>query len=480
MALLGGLTVKEAEETLGHRLIPLIVAITDRAEKTVKAKLNKAARHTRVASVFADVWAESEQSELGCYSVVLARMLDAAEDLPGVTGLSHRAVVRRLNRANGHSLLKNVFRDNWPDDADRLLDDGFGGFGDMTAGFVRRLNLVSELAEALGRNASEIAKVLEGAHGNTRIRRVFAVVSTTDTLAEDLHPTPSGPPSSPIPVSPSVHVPPIPQALIKAARTDRLVLFVGAGVSAAAGLPSWSGLIKEIRDRSGVALDGEDEGELNDLVAEGALVSALTLLKGLVGQNVFGDLVAILLDDKGREIPVVAEAIADLGPHLWCVITTNLDRILARAFAGSWEELISAPAGVVQHHTGYILKLHGTLSSRHSWVLTRDQYDGALYRNPSGRDAMKTLFRSCTILFVGYGLKDQDFDPLLQEMRALWSDQPAQHYALLAEVPKAKQRLTDLRAAGVEPILYKNTDGQHQSVAAFLSSLHASISSTGS
>jgi hypothetical protein len=135
--------------------------------------------------------------------------------------------------------------------------------------------------------------------------------------------------------------------------------------------------------------------------------------------------------------------------------------------------MLPRATGDIASRRRYILKLHGTLLDRSTWVFTRDDYDRAMYADPKLETAFSALFHTHPILFVGYGLADDDFDALLGRVRALAGVQPARHFALVDEAGVKPWRKRKLEAAGVRLIPYGNTDGKHSEVIAILRELPA-------
>ena len=249
---------------------------------------------------------------------------------------------------------------------------------------------------------------------------------------------------------------------------EDLILFAGAGLSAAAGLFSWKRLVEQLADRAkarGVATPVLDE--IADLLARGQLIDALSAVKAALGPSDFGAAVERLLDDTELDAPAVATSIASLAPRLRGVLTTNLDHLLEKAFKGVWPALAKVTGDVVRRRH-YILKLHGTLLDRSTWVFTRDEHDRAMYADPKLKTAFYALFHACPLLFVGYGLADDDFDQVLAKVRVLSGEQPPRHFALIAEETMTPHRRTRLEASGVQIIAYANPDGKHGEVVKIL------------
>ncbi|MEP7122766.1 MAG: SIR2 family protein [Byssovorax sp.] len=223
---------------------------------------------------------------------------------------------------------------------------------------------------------------------------------------------------------------------------EDLILFAGAGLSAAAGLPSWARLV--------------------ELLADGARA-----------RSVAAPELERLLDDTGMDAPALATSIASLAPRLRGVLTTNVNHLLEKAFKGAWPALAKVTGDVVRRRH-YILKLHGTLLDRASWVFTRDEYDRAMYADPKLQTAFTALFHACPVLFVGYGLADDDFDQVLSRVRAFSGEQPPRHFALIAQETITPDRRARVEASGVQIVPYANPDGKHGEVVRILDWLAAS------
>src|SRR5262249_39722979 len=142
-----------------------------------------------------------------------------------------------------------------------------------------------------------------------------------------------------------------------------------------------------------------------------------------------------------------------------------LDGLIERAFVGEWPPLARATLNICQR-SHFILKLHGTLLDRSTWVLTREDYDRD---NLVLRNVLRSLYSTYTLLFLGHEDLSEDIRHLLSEMRAYSSEQPPRHFALVAEAHAAGpfgQWL--LESAGVRQIVYRDPDGKHAEAARLL------------
>jgi hypothetical protein len=251
-----------------------------------------------------------------------------------------------------------------------------------------------------------------------------------------------------------------------------LVLFVGAGLSAAAGLPSWKQLVKLAIEHARARGDSAPRiTEMETLLGRNELIDALSVAHELFGGSEFGTFVDRHLDDQSRPLPPAVQALSKLGPRLRVALTTNLDHLLERAL--SWPALHRAQADLVRRRR-FIFKLHGTLLDRSSWVFTRAQYDRAIWADPLLRATFSAFFQAWPLLFVGFGLNDDHFETILSQVRALSGDQPPRHFALMAQGEIEGFRRTRIEKAGVRIIEYPNTDKKHSEVAQVLEWLASS------
>lgn len=217
--------------------------------------------------------------------------------------------------------------------------------------------------------------------------------------------------------------------LAKAQRNGDLILFAGAGISMPAGLPSWVQLARALVDEA-THRATHDVAEMNRLIGLEKLVEAISLAKRALGDSHFFRFVETRLDDAALSIPDVAHAIAEVAPSLRCIITTNIDRLIARALRGEWPEIARITPDLAQRRH-YVLSLHGSLFDHSTWVFSRGDYDAAINATPLMTDYLGTVFKSASVLFVGFGHSDENIGNVFARIRALSGAQPPIHFALM-------------------------------------------------
>lgn len=207
--------------------------------------------------------------------------------------------------------------------------------------------------------------------------------------------------------------------LATAAIQSQLVLFLGAGVSAGAGLPLWSALLADIAVRVGLG------PELLKLLAEKDLRDQATVIEGRSRSTTedFRYRVAQHLQEADR-YALQHGLLASLPSKE--AVTTNFDELFEAAVTVAGRKLAVLPDNPQLSDGRWLLKLHGTVSDPSQIVLTRSDYlnmprqYGALMGLVQGMLLMRHM------MFVGYSLKDEDFHELIHEVRAARGNRPGE------------------------------------------------------
>jgi hypothetical protein len=199
--------------------------------------------------------------------------------------------------------------------------------------------------------------------------------------------------------------------LVRALRDGTAVLFVGAGLSSGAGLPGWDQLIGRLRAELGVAAAAEvDHLDLAQWYRE------------RFGKQRLAELLGETFGGAGR--PTLAHYLL-LAPPVRHVITTNYDHLLEQTLTA----LKRHPLPVVTQedvvHTGgdgvYVVKLHGDAGRPEKIVLSRDDYHTFFEDRPAMALLLEGLLLNRTFFFVGYSLRDPNFQLLFSRIARMLS-----------------------------------------------------------
>lgn len=183
-----------------------------------------------------------------------------------------------------------------------------------------------------------------------------------------------------------------------------LVLFVGAGASVEAGIPSWKEAVQQFMD--GLSEKGNFSAEDNLLIPQ-----------LYFNERGSGDYI-----QKARDIfcyqkvlvPThLDETIATIAPQ--CIITTNYDHLLEDALRDKrrYYQVICEDGEIPYHYSSHeIIKMHGDFE-HNNFVLKEDDYLNYSEHFRLIETYVKALIARNTLLFVGYSLNDPDVKQIL-------------------------------------------------------------------
>lgn len=202
-----------------------------------------------------------------------------------------------------------------------------------------------------------------------------------------------------------------------------LVLFIGAGVSAGAGIPTWRDLLHRIAKEGGV-----DPGYIKLLEGHDLRDWATLIDRKMHSANGIKHAVADLIQ-RARRCSLQHALLASLRSTE--AVTTNFDQLFEIASRVADDELAVLPTHPRKSGTSWLLKLHGSVNDPASMVLTRSDY----LDMPRNRGALMGLVQGLLLtrhmMYVGYSLRDEDFQELIHEVRTAQGDSGAGRATML-------------------------------------------------
>lgn len=238
--------------------------------------------------------------------------------------------------------------------------------------------------------------------------------------------------------------------------------FVGSGMSAPTGMPTWAKFLREACKRT----NGFKVAELDACLLAGNYEKAASRIFGAMPPQLFNERFesnftvkpSQPIDGAVRLLPFLFESI---------VITTNFDSILEEVYTAcdkTFQEILHGKAvgdfrkkNVVGSRC--LLKLHGNYNATYGRVLLKDEYDEFYNPASSGREEISLIFRRGGMVFLGCSLWQDRTMALLKEVADSDKNMP-RHYAFLQR-PKPKrivEREHFLTERNIFPIWY---DGDH-------------------
>jgi hypothetical protein len=189
------------------------------------------------------------------------------------------------------------------------------------------------------------------------------------------------------------------------ARSGNLVVFLGAGVSVAAGVPAWRQLLAQIGTDLGI--EASQMTAIRDLDPR----DQATVMQQLHPEGFSSAVQRSLAADR----PSLLHGLVSSLP-VKEFVTTNFDTLFERSAETAGRRLAVIPGGSVTAADRWLLKLHGTLGS--DLVLTRGDYLGATLHHVALRGLVQAMVMTRHMLFIGYSLSDEDFHLLVHEVRS--------------------------------------------------------------
>ncbi len=271
-----------------------------------------------------------------------------------------------------------------------------------------------------------------------------------------------------------------PDLLVRQLREGRVVLFVGAGLSAQAGLPTWRALLKDVVEATiqETHPTPEARAELGRMLEDGKLLEIADHCKDRLGPGGYTSFLAERLADAGRPVPEVHRLAMRLPFAAW--VTTNYDKLLERAFAetrgGLPKTLTSrdteALGRLLFDSAPFILKAHGDLDKPDSLVFTSRDYRDLIHGNAAFSTAFSAILLTHSLLFVGYSLGDPDFNLLMDRQLLTFRGFVPERYAIMGGLGKVEEEYL-WRVGQIRVIPYPQ--GQHGFVPRFLEALALAV-----
>ncbi len=264
--------------------------------------------------------------------------------------------------------------------------------------------------------------------------------------------------------------PEVPERLLQAHEDGRVVFFCGAGISFPAGLPDFSGLVKQLYEILAVSPNDAQKAAFKARQFD----TAIGLLEAdhVGGRETVRRALAGILssDSSAQNATATHDALLTLSrnrqgsPRL---ITTNFDRLFEQVITAKklTIERFQAPLlPVPKKRWDGLVYLHGLLSAAPTaseldrLVVSSGDFGLAYLTERWAARFVTELFRNYTVCFVGYGINDPVLRYMMDALAAdrLLGESPPEMFALGSfSRGKEEARAADWRTKGVTPILYR-------------------------
>jgi hypothetical protein len=195
--------------------------------------------------------------------------------------------------------------------------------------------------------------------------------------------------------------------LAENAIASQLVIFIGAGVSAGAGLPDWTTLLYKIA--KDVKFDARERFRNVDHRDQATILERQLKLQN----KSLGKAVAKKLG--GSHYSLSSGLLASLPSRE--AVTTNFDTLFEDAWATAGRKVAVLPDESAEPNERWLLKLHGSVRRPKKIVLTRADYLDMPRQHGALIGLVQGLLMMRHMMFVGYSMRDEDFHELIHEVR---------------------------------------------------------------
>lgn len=257
--------------------------------------------------------------------------------------------------------------------------------------------------------------------------------------------------------------------LLELMRNKRVVPFVGAGFTIAAGMPTWSSFLINLAEEHNLDIE-----EVNRLLDEDKFEDCADLI--------FTNVERILFDEAynhkfRHNDPEVAGPVRYL-PQLFDngVVTTNFDSVIEKAY-GTKLRPYSNPNDDwlrdLSKGTSLLYKVHGCMNGTYDRVLTKDEYDQKYGNGDIDMSLIlprffNTISNSSSLLFLGCSLSADRIIRLLEYLKENF--QPLTNHYALVQLPEDNslkvERQRELAKANILPIWYEK--GEYEQIEIFM------------
>lgn len=232
----------------------------------------------------------------------------------------------------------------------------------------------------------------------------------------------------------------------EASENNKLVIFVGAGVSANSGTPTWNELIREF---------AKDLGEFNvDNSPDLYLKIPQYYFNERGEKEYFEKLNEVFLKKKYKSNPIHKEIFKLKPTH---IITTNYDTLLEEAaieegqFFHTVKHDLDLPYDTFNKN---IIKMHGDFENRNI-VLKEDDYLNYSSNFTLIESYIKSLIATNTVLFIGYSINDTNFNLIFQWVKNILNNHFQPAYLIESSKSYSRMEQSYYKNRGIN-ILYYN------------------------
>lgn len=220
----------------------------------------------------------------------------------------------------------------------------------------------------------------------------------------------------------------IPPKLKEALINNKLVVFVGSGLSTKFNLPDWNTLVKDVIKE----IDKEDYNVFIPVLDIGAMKPIEVLEKLKLEHNTIRKYIKNNFNVKNGDLSI-HKTIIELSGQ---ILTTNYDNAFEEA---SNNHIIPTNytskfniSEINKTEEKYIFKLHGSYLEPDNCIIFNEDYENLYNKESAAIEKLKSIFTEKTILFLGFSFNDPDINIIFNSLDRIFFNNN-KHFILTKE-----------------------------------------------
>ena len=217
---------------------------------------------------------------------------------------------------------------------------------------------------------------------------------------------------------------------------NKLIIFVGSGVSMSLGYPNWKELAKLIIQE----LPIDSTSIISTLEKE--IITPLQALDKIGHEN--RSLALNALEEIFKKVKQTEQENSlpkIIGQNFSKIITTNYDKCIDKHISEDIQKVTYTNKfefAKLTNYDNFLLKLHGDIDDKANCVLFTDQYENIYNKSietPTNL-LLKSLFINYTFLFVGLSMTDPYINYILHSLNLTFENYNRVHYWITSDKGK--------------------------------------------
>jgi tetratricopeptide (TPR) repeat protein len=218
----------------------------------------------------------------------------------------------------------------------------------------------------------------------------------------------------------------IPFEIKEALKKDKLVIFIGSGLSRSVGYPTWAQLIKDMLTKNSERIN--NASTYIDILNTGIMdpLNVLDKLKDdykkIIYEHFEKTLSPVLESTTHKKITTLSKKI----------ITTNYDKIIESNCTNPIiiDNTSNFNLSKLDTLENYVLKIHGDISRVDNCIIFTSDYENLYKHDTLAKYQLEKIFSNHTCLFLGFSFSDPYVTTLFNRISSLYGGYGPTHYLL--------------------------------------------------